>query len=58
MEELVKLGAKYNKYELILEMEMSMYDDLDNLKQDLTNKYDMWKSSKEWKELVIGWMGS
>lgn len=37
---------------------MSMYDDLDNLKVDLTNKYDMWVSSRDWKGLVAGWMNS
>lgn len=32
MKELVNLGNKYNKYELILEQEPTMFDDIDNLK--------------------------
>jgi len=58
MKELVELATKYNNYEKTLDMEVTAFEELDSLKSDITNKYDMWLSSRDWKILVSGWMTS
>ncbi|KAL4487471.1 hypothetical protein ABPG72_006991 [Tetrahymena utriculariae] len=46
----------YNHYEHTLGLPISRFEDLEMLLQDANLRYLMWKSLKEWKELILGWV--
>ena len=54
----IEADAKiYNHYEMTLAITVTIFSGIDNVKNDLKLRTDMWKSKKEWKELVAGWIG-
>ena len=48
-------AIKYNHYEDTLNLPVTRFESLDNLKDDLSLRLAMWKSLKEWKELISKW---
>lgn len=46
----------YNHYEHTLGLPISRFEDLEILLQDANLRYLMWKSLKEWKELISSWV--
>lgn len=46
----------YNHYEQTLGLPTSRFEDLEILIQDANLRYLMWKSLKEWKGLISGWV--
>lgn len=46
----------YNHYEQTLGLPTSRFEDLEILIQDVNLRYLMWKSLKEWKLLIAGWI--
>ena len=56
--ELEENAKKYNHYEQTLNMQVSQFEDLENLRVDLNLRLAMWKSLKEWEELTSEWSES
>ena len=54
--ELEDRSAKYNHWQEVLQTQPSMFDNLDQLREDLSLRSLMWRSLKEWEELTDKWV--
>ena len=45
----------YNDYEKTLGLGVTRFESLENMKLDLSLRFTMWKSLKEWKDLITTW---
>lgn len=53
--DLVEKSKLYDHYAKTLNIQLPKMTDLDNLLEDLTNRFNMWNSLQNWKKLVSEW---
>ena len=46
-----KTGLKYNEWQDQLSTPVTMFDNIDNLREEVTNRHLMWHSLSEWQTL-------
>lgn len=54
--ELENRSQKYNHYQEVLEINPTVFEELDSLRDDLNLRCIMWRSLKEWEELQDIWI--
>lgn len=54
--ELETRSLKYNQWQEVLQTQPTVFDNLDGLREDLSLRCIMWRSLKEWEELIEKWI--
>ena len=54
--ELETRSAKYNQWQEVLQTQPTVFDNLDQCREDLQLRLVMWRSLKEWEELTEKWI--
>lgn len=54
--ELETRSLKYNQWQEVLQTAPTVFDELDQLREDITLRCLMWRSLKEWQELQEQWI--
>ncbi|PCI26914.1 hypothetical protein COB52_05615 [Candidatus Kaiserbacteria bacterium] len=53
--ELEERSSKYNTWQEVLQTSPTMFENLDQLREDFNLRALMWRSLKQWEELTEGW---
>ena len=48
-------SVKYNQWQEVLQTQPTVFDNLDTLRENLSLRCIMWRSLKEWEELIEKW---
>merc|ERR1719478_2051030 len=48
-------GARFNRYQDVLKMEPTPFEDVDDLKLSFTGKAKLWRGMDNWDNLSNGW---
>ncbi len=49
-------ATKFNNYQEVLQVQATVFENLENLREQLTLRCLMWRSLREWEELTDHWI--